>query len=95
MFDRPADIISSYYESKIDPELCIACEECMERCPMDAVRLNGDSAEIIDGRCIGCGVCIPTCPVEAISLAAKPGMEPPPADFRETLQRLRAERGLA
>jgi Fe-S-cluster-containing hydrogenase component 2 len=61
---------------------------------MDAIRLNGDFSEIIDGRCIGCGVCIPTCPAEAISLIAKPGMEPPPVDFMETLQRLKAERGL-
>jgi len=95
MFDRPADIITTDYQSKIDPELCTACEECMERCPMDAVRLNDDFAEIIDGRCIGCGVCIPTCPAEAISLVAKSGMEPPPTDFRETLHRLKAERGLA
>ncbi len=94
MFDRPADIIISHYESKIDSELCTACETCVERCPMDAVKLNGDAAEIIDGRCIGCGVCIPTCPGEAISLAAKPGMEPPPTDFKETLDRLKAERGL-
>jgi NAD-dependent dihydropyrimidine dehydrogenase PreA subunit len=95
MFDRPADIISTYYVSKIDPERCTACEECMERCPMDAVKLNDDYAEIIDGRCIGCGICIPTCPAEAISLVAKPGMEPPPADFHETLQRLKSDRGLA
>jgi NAD-dependent dihydropyrimidine dehydrogenase PreA subunit len=94
MFDRPADIISSHYKSTIDPELCTACEGCMEKCPMDAVRLNGDFAEIIEGRCIGCGICIPACPAEAISLIAKPGMEPPPVDFMETLERLKAERGL-
>jgi len=95
MLDRPADNVTSYYESKIDSELCTACEECIERCPMDAIKLNGDSAEIIDGRCIGCAVCIPACPVEAISLVEKPDMEPPPVDFRETMDRLKAERGLA
>ena len=94
MIDRPADMVQTYYVSKIDPELCTACEVCMERCPMDAIKLDGDFSEIIDGRCIGCGVCIPTCPEEAISLTAKPGMEAPPVDFDETFQRMKAERGL-
>ncbi|MBW1820088.1 MAG: 4Fe-4S binding protein, partial [Deltaproteobacteria bacterium] len=38
---------------------------------LDAIKLDGDFSEIIDGRCIGCGVCIPTCPEEAISLVVK------------------------
>lgn len=95
MLDRPADMVKSYYGSKINPELCTACEVCIERCPMDAIKLKGDVSEIMEGRCIGCGVCIPTCPVEAISLIAKPGMEAPPIDFAETFQRIKAERGLA
>lgn len=94
MLDRPADMVKTYYVSKIDPELCTACGTCMERCPMDAIKLDGDVSEIIDGRCIGCGVCIPTCPEEAISLVQKPGMEAPPIDFEETSQRMRVERGL-
>ena len=95
MLDRPADLVQSYYVSKIDPELCTACEECMERCPMDAIKLDDDFSEIIEGRCIGCGVCIPTCPTEAISLFPKSGMEAPPVDFQETFRRIKAERGLA
>jgi electron transport complex protein RnfB len=73
MLGRPADMVQTYYVSKIDPELCTACEVCMERSPMDAIELIEDVAQIIDGRSIGCGVCIPTCPGEAISLVAKPG----------------------
>jgi len=94
LFERPADLMSSDYMSTIDPERCTSCEACVERCPRNAVRLNENSAEISDGRCIGCGVCIPTCPGEAISLTARPGMKPPPVDFMEALQRLKAERGL-
>jgi NAD-dependent dihydropyrimidine dehydrogenase PreA subunit len=95
MLDKPADIVQTYYVSKIDSELCTACETCLERCPMDAIKLDGDFSEINEDKCIGCGVCIPTCPEEAISLIAKPGMEAPPVDFEETFQRIRAERGLA
>ena len=95
MTARPADIIQTHYVSKIDPELCTACEECIDRCPMDAIKLDGDFSEIIDGRCIGGGVCIPTCPEDAISLEEKPGMQAPPIDLEETFQRIKAERGLA
>ena len=96
LLERPGDTVQTYYLSKIDSELCTACEECIERCPMDAIKLDGDFSEIIDGKCIGCGVCIPTCPSEAISLAVKPDKkEPPPIDFNETLERIKSERGLA
>ena len=94
MTARPADMIQTHYVSKIDPDLCTACEECIDRCPMDAIKLDGDFSEIVDGRCIGCGVCIPTCPEEAISLVEKPGMEAPPVDIQETFQRIKVERGL-
>jgi ferredoxin len=94
MTARPVDMIQTHYVSKIDPELCTACEQCIDRCPMDAIKLDGDFSEIIDGRCIGCGVCIPTCPEEAISLVEKPGMEAPPMDIQETFQRIKVERGL-
>ena len=91
----PAAAVQSNYYAEVDPDDCAACETCMERCPMDAVKLDGEFAEIIDGRCIGCGVCIPACPEEAISLAAIPGIKAPPIDWDETFQRMKVERGLA
>jgi len=95
MFPRPADNMDTHYVSTVDAALCSACGTCADRCPMDAVSLDNDVAEIIDGRCIGCGVCIPTCPEEAISLVEKPGMEAPPRDFDDVMQRMKTERGLA
>ncbi|MCP4751069.1 MAG: 4Fe-4S dicluster domain-containing protein [Proteobacteria bacterium] len=92
---RPADVVTSHYQARIDPDLCTACEECNDRCPMDAIATNGDASEIDDGRCIGCGVCYPTCPAEAISMVAKPGMDAPPSDFEDTFRRIKAERGIA
>jgi ferredoxin len=49
---------------------------------------------MVDGRCIGCGLCVAECPVGAISMVAKPGTEPPPPAFTETLKRIGDERGL-
>ena len=91
---RPADIILSYYQAEIDPDLCSACGDCLERCQMDAIKEGDDFSEIINGRCIGCGLCVSTCPEEAISFVAKPDMEAPPKDFPEILRRIEMERGV-
>lgn len=92
---RPADLVQSYYESKIDPDLCTACGDCIERCPMDAIREADNVSEVIDGRCIGCGLCVSVCPVEAISMVPKPGMEAPPKDMTDMMHRVAVERGVA
>jgi len=92
---RPADFVRSYYQSTIDPDLCTACGVCIERCPMDAIQEGDNVAEVIDGRCIGCGLCVSVCPVEAISLVPKPGMEAPPVNGLELMNRIAAERGVA
>ncbi|MBT4088896.1 MAG: 4Fe-4S binding protein, partial [Deltaproteobacteria bacterium] len=52
MMTRPIDMVQTHYVSKIDPNLCTACEECQERCPMDAIKIDDSVSEIIDGRCI-------------------------------------------
>jgi H+/Na+-translocating ferredoxin:NAD+ oxidoreductase subunit B len=92
---RPQDLIRSYYQARIDPDECTACGDCIERCPMDAIREGDNVSEVIEGRCIGCGLCVSVCPVEAISLVPKPGMEAPPRDVSEMLNRIAAERGVA
>jgi electron transport complex protein RnfB len=93
LMPRPADMVRSYYQAKISPELCSACGLCLERCPMAAIKKGEDFYQIIDGRCIGCGLCVSACPTEAISMVTKLGMEPPPKDFvQDTLQRIKRER---
>jgi Na+-translocating ferredoxin:NAD+ oxidoreductase subunit B len=93
LMPRPADMVLSYYEAKIDSELCSACGQCLERCQMAAIKEGADSSEIVDGRCIGCGLCVSVCPTEAISMVAKTGMEAPPRDFiQDTLKKIEAER---
>jgi len=95
MMPRPVDFILSYYQASIDPEVCIACGQCIQRCQMGAVKAGKDSSEMIDGRCIGCGLCIAGCPTEAISLMAKEEMRVPPQDFMQgTLKNIEAERGV-
>ncbi len=85
-------VISSYYQAKIDPDLCSDCGLCIERCQVDAIKQGDGHSEIKDEKCIGCGLCVSTCPQEAISLMARPGMEPPPKDIDEIHSNIETER---
>lgn len=95
MAPRPVDLVLSYYESRIDPDFCTGCGDCIQRCPMDAIREGDSVSEIVEGRCIGCGLCVSVCPAEAISLVEKPGMDAPPKDMVDMMSRIAAERGVA
>jgi ferredoxin len=49
--------------------MCIGCETCIEKCPIDAITMNSDNkAGVNDKICLGCGVCAHFCPEGAISL---------------------------
>jgi ferredoxin len=57
----------SRWVARVDEELCIACETCLERCHFDAIEI-GDVAKIDEGRCFGCGLCVIGCEQEAIKM---------------------------
>jgi len=70
---NPAERVLSSYFAVSDPDLCTGCEECLDRCQMDAITMSDDETTVISAdRCIGCGLCVTTCPVEAIELKLKP-----------------------
>jgi ferredoxin/predicted transcriptional regulator len=92
MSPNPSEFVHSYYQSNIDPELCVACGDCIDRCPMEAIQEGDGVSQLLDERCIGCGLCVSTCPEEAISLLEKPDMVEPATSFPETLNRIHSER---
>jgi ferredoxin len=63
-------IVESRFIAKQDPETCVGCGTCVERCPFDAwlPSENGGAPSLAEGRCFGCGVCVTACPADAISL---------------------------
>jgi electron transport complex protein RnfB len=78
---RPGLTLTSGFQPIWDAELCIACETCIERCPMTALTLGEEDVPEVDlDRCIGCGVCATGCSAEAISLEDRPGILVPPVD---------------
>jgi Pyruvate/2-oxoacid:ferredoxin oxidoreductase delta subunit len=68
----------SNYRAVIDPEECIACGACIERCPVDAIAEdeNNDNKLLVErAKCVGCGVCVIGCPTDAIELVPVPAEE--------------------
>ena len=87
MLPNPADFVTTNYFAEVDPELCDACETCIEICQMDAITMNGTST-VSRQRCIGCGNCVAKCPSEALSLQKKDQVMSPPeteADLYNTI----------
>ena len=92
---QPAAMIDSNYYSEVDGEQCVACGDCVERCPMDAIEIE-DTAKVDLDRCIGCGVCIPVCDYDALHLNQKDeGLRTvPPETMVKTYMKMAQERGL-
>ncbi|HZL07505.1 MAG TPA: [Fe-Fe] hydrogenase large subunit C-terminal domain-containing protein, partial [Coriobacteriia bacterium] len=40
---------------------CVACWECARSCPVRAIRIADDQAEIIAEKCVACGQCVSAC----------------------------------
>jgi CRP-like cAMP-binding protein/Fe-S-cluster-containing hydrogenase component 2 len=61
--------------------------ECVEACPVDAIRWNDRGALVITDSCTGCGACEPACPYDAIRMVAR--NEPPLQPLQALWQQLR------
>lgn len=46
----------------IDEESCTGCGICVDECPVDAISMELDEAQIDMTECIRCGVCHDVCP---------------------------------
>jgi len=91
-FPRPIEFYHSNYYSKIDTELCEACGQCIEICPMEALSINDNYSSVNLDRCIGCGVCVSTCPNNAIELKKKDKNYVPPKDQDAMYKKILMER---
>ena len=58
----------SRYQAWVDPEECIGCELCLERCYFNAMSMEEDEelAAVAAENCMGCGLCQVVCPTDAI-----------------------------
>lgn len=92
---KPASVVSSSFVVAANPETCDGCGNCLERCQMEALRLEDDKVIHNADRCIGCGLCVTTCPTSSLTLVRKPESELPevPRNWREALIKLARVRG--
>ena len=87
------DIIAhSDFYAAVDPDLCTACEDCLERCQFNALKMADDTCNVDTAVCVGCGLCVTTCPAEALSLALKPKADLDPPPFSEEEWRVKRAR---
>jgi NAD-dependent dihydropyrimidine dehydrogenase PreA subunit len=88
----PRDVLmATYFLRETDQERCTGCGQCVEICPVQVVRMEGDFPVVDRDWCIGCGVCAIPCPVSAVKLVRKSGVLPP-KDFRELHNQILRER---
>lgn len=44
---------------------CKNCYACVRACPVHAIKVKKEQAQIMKERCIGCGKCLKVCPKNA------------------------------
>ena len=92
---HPSSRVKSNYFARVEEDLCVGCEACVERCQMEAVIMQDGHATVNLNRCIGCGLCVTTCPSKALSLRHKSPQEQyvPPVKPMDTYLQIARERG--
>jgi NAD-dependent dihydropyrimidine dehydrogenase PreA subunit len=73
-------VAAANYYSVIDPEKCVGCGTCTERCQMHAITSINDISVVNRAKCIGCGLCVTGCEAKVARLELKPldqRIEPP------------------
>lgn len=94
---RPAEYVFSNYVAALDTTDCTGCEECVERCQMEALAMTDEDVVSLNlDRCIGCGLCVTACPVEALTLHPKPKEQQrvPPENSRIQMMAMAQKRGV-
>ncbi len=88
----PRDVLmATYFLRETDQERCTGCGACVDICPVNVIRMEGDFPVVDKEWCIGCGVCAVPCPTSAVKLVRKTDALPP-KDFKKLHEQILRER---
>jgi ferredoxin len=82
-FNMKGSAAVSGFITMFDADSCIACGDCVERCPMEALTMKDDSLSFDESKCIGCGLCSSACTTGSLKLVARNDAPVPPRDWRQ------------
>jgi len=68
--------LNALFEAVVKSEECVGCEECGDRCPVNAITIE-ETALVDRSRCLGCGLCAGVCPENAIAILVREDREEP------------------
>ena len=90
-------VAKSDFYATVDPEVCIGCGTCLERCQFGAPSLVDNISYVDQKLCVGCGLCVMTCPSEAMTLVRKPEgqISPTPRNIIEWTMERAENRGIS
>jgi len=86
-------VTTTNFIAKPDFDECNGCEECKDRCQINAIRMEGDYPVVDEEYCLGCGVCAHFCPSGAMKMVEREKKIIPPKTFKELMVRLMKEKG--
>jgi NAD-dependent dihydropyrimidine dehydrogenase PreA subunit len=70
-------VAKSSFINTVDEDLCNGCEDCLEYCQFDALKMDDLLVTVSAISCTGCGVCVPSCTTGALSLIRRAEEEIP------------------
>jgi Na+-translocating ferredoxin:NAD+ oxidoreductase RNF subunit RnfB len=94
---HPAEYVFTNYFASVEEGQCTGCEACIDRCQMEALRINDfNMVKVLPDRCIGCGLCITACPAGALVLVRKVEGQyrTPPSTSAEQMMIMAQKRGI-
>ena len=88
----PRDVLmATYFLRETDREKCNGCGQCVDICPVQVIKMEGDFPVVDKEWCIGCGVCAVPCPSSAVKLVRRSDALPP-KDFKTLHRQILKER---
>jgi NAD-dependent dihydropyrimidine dehydrogenase PreA subunit len=75
--DIKAMLALSNFQVAVDEDTCTGCGDCIDRCQMEALRLEGEVVTVKLEHCVGCGNCVSACPTESLSMERRSDTRPP------------------